>query len=156
MKNRFFVILWVALAAVLCFGTLAVFAQAQTTEELNPEDFPNLKEYYRAEIKALVSQIKEAYLAGDTDLVTRLMGRLSDVIQEATDNITELGLKADANLWNIYNKLSALIESGATGAQLDALFAEVDEVIAAEFSAEQPQPGSVIIVPGTPIPVDHS
>lgn len=158
MKNRFFVILLAALAAVLCFGTLSVFAQAQTTEELNPADFPTLKDYYLAEIKALISQVKEAYLAGDTDLVTRLMSQLSDVIQEAVDNIPELAINPAASIWNVYNKLSTAIESGATGAQLDALFTEVDDTLEEVITAtEPPQPGPAVIVPGKPTPVvDHS
>ena len=83
--------------------------------------------------------MKEAYIAGNTDLVSQLMDQLSTVIQEAVDNIPNMTVKENANFWNIYNKLSTVIDSGASGVQLDTLFAEVDDVVEYEFSIVENQ-----------------
>lgn len=161
MKNKILIVVLLALLTITFLGILSVNAQVrpqsdgQTLEELKPADFPSLQEYYKARIKAITLLVKEAYIAGNTDLVSQLMDQLSTVIQEAVDNIPNMTVKENANFWNIYNKLSTVIDSGASGVQLDTLFAEVDDVVEYEFSIVENQ-GTGIIVPGAPIPVDHS
>ncbi|MHC1770754.1 MAG: hypothetical protein AB9907_03290 [Flexilinea sp.] len=161
MKNKILIVVLLALLTVTFLGILSVNAQVrpqsdgQTLEELKPADFPSLQEYYKARIKAIILLIKEAYIAGNTDLVSQLMDQLSTVIQEAVDNIPNMTVKENANFWNIYNVLSTVIESAPSGTQIDTLFAEVENVVEEEFSVVEIQ-GTGIILPGAPIPEDHS
>jgi hypothetical protein len=156
MRKRYFYVIMLVMAILMSYGFSTGYAESYPDQEIKPEDFPSLEEYYNARIQQKIDLIKNALIKEDRDMTDQVLAELSDLIQETVKIFPDRFTQERTTLWDVFNGISSFVDSPMTFEQLNTFFEKIQKDIETFFSLVEPSDPMNVILPGDPKPADHS